>query len=301
MSRARCLPLFLVACNTISAATQSFDVVVYGGTAGGVIAAVTAAREGMKTALLESTGHIGGMVSSGLGYTDYGRKEVIGGYALEFYFRVGRHYVLSQYGNEVSWLHEPHVAEQVLREMLSGAGVRLFEHTRLKEENAVRRNGTRIDSIETENSGSFAAGVFIDSSYEGDLMAQASVTWTYGRESSAQYGESLGGVRNKTPFHQFLVDIPALDQSGHLFPEIVTQTLSAAGSADKAVQAYNFRMCFSAVPDRIVFLMPDHYDPRRYGLLAKLIEARTRAEGKVPGAWHAAENRPAAQRNHRCQ
>ena len=168
MLQTRYLPLFLFAFTTASAATRSFDVVVYGGTAGGAIAALTAAREGLKTALLEPTGHIGGMVSSGLGYTDYGKKEVIGGYAYEFYFRVGRHYQISQYGNEVSWLHEPHVAEQILREMLSGAGVQLFEHTRLKENNAVRRNGTRIEAIETENSGSFAAGVFIDSTYEGD-------------------------------------------------------------------------------------------------------------------------------------
>jgi hypothetical protein len=283
MPQARCLPLFLFAFTTVSAATQSFDVVVYGGTAGGAIAAVTAAREGMKTALIEPTGHIGGMVSSGLGYTDYGKKEVIGGYAFEFYFRVGRRYQVSQYGNEVSWLHEPHVAEQVLREMLSGAGVQLFEHARLKEKNGVRRNGARIESIETENSGSFAAGVFIDCTYEGDLMAQAGVTWTYGRESSAQYGESLAGVRDKTPLHQFLVDIPALDPSGRLFPEIGAQTLPAAGSADRAVQAYNFRMCFSAAPDRIVFFKPGHYGPRRYALLAKLIEARTRAEGKTPG------------------
>ncbi len=283
MLQARCLPLLLFAFTTISAATQSFDVVVYGGTAGGAIAALTAAREGMKTALLEPTGHIGGMVSSGLGYTDYGRKEVIGGYAFEFYFRVGRHYQVSQYGNEVSWLHEPHVGEQVLREMLSGAGVQLFEHARLKEKNGVRRNGTRIESIETENSGNFAGGIFIDSTYEGDLMAQTGVTWTYGRESSAQYGESLAGVRGKTPFHQFLVDIPALDPRGELFPEVGAQALTAAGSADQAVQAYNFRMCFSAGADRIVFPKPDNYNPRRYALLAKLIEARTLAEGKVPG------------------
>jgi FAD-dependent oxidoreductase family protein len=283
MSQACCLPLFLFAFTTVSAATQSFDVVVYGGTAGGAIAAVAASREGMKTALLEPTGHIGGMVSSGLGYTDYGRKEVIGGYAFEFYLRVGRHYQMSQYGNEVSWLHEPHVAEQVLREMLSGAGVQVFEHARLKEKNAVHKNGARIESVETENSGAFAAGIFIDSSYEGDLMAQAGVTWTYGRESSAQYGESLAGVRDKTPFHQFLVDIPVLDPQGHLFPEIGAQALTAAGSADQAVQAYNFRMCFSAAPDRIVFRKPGRYDPRRYALLAKLIEARTKAEGRVPG------------------
>src|SRR5690348_16809985 len=162
-------------CSVLSAA-QRFDVVVYGGTAGGVIAAVTAAREGLKTALLEPTAHVGGMVSGGLGYTDYGKKEVIGGYAYEFYFRVGRHYGMNQYGNEVSWLHEPHVAEEVFREMLTGAGVTLVEHARLREKGGVHKTGTKIESIETENAGAFAASVFIDSSYEGDLMAQSGVT-----------------------------------------------------------------------------------------------------------------------------
>src|ERR1700750_2298329 len=91
------------------AAKHDFDVVVYGGTAGGVIAAVSAAREGLKTALLEPTNHLGGMVSGGLGWTDYGKKEVIGGYALEFYYPVGRHYEMNFHGNDVGWLHEPHV------------------------------------------------------------------------------------------------------------------------------------------------------------------------------------------------
>lgn len=259
------------------AATQSFDVVVYGATAGGVIAAVTAAREGLHTALLEPSAHVGGMVSSGLGYTDYGKKEVIGGYAYEFYYRIGRHYGMTQYGNDVSWLHEPHVAEQVFREMLSGAGVTLIEHARLKEKAGVRKSATRIEEIDTESAGAFRAAIFIDSSYEGDLMAQAGVTWTYGRESSAQYNESLAGVRDKTPLHQFLVDIPADN-----LPEISKRTMPPAGSADDAVQAYNFRMCFSAAPDRIAFTKPAAYDANRYQLLAKLIEARTKAEGKIP-------------------
>ena len=258
-------------------ATQSFDVVVYGGTAGGVIAAVAAAREGLHTALLEPSAHVGGMVSSGLGYTDYGKKEAIGGYAYEFYYRIGRHYGINQYGNEVSWLHEPHVAEEVFREMLAGAGVTLIEHARLKEKTGVRKSGSRIEEIDTESAGSFRAVVFIDSSYEGDLMAQAGVSWTYGREAAAQYNESLAGVRDKTPLHQFLVDIPA----DHL-PEISRRTLPPAGSADEAVQAYNFRMCFSEAPNRIAFGKPDGYDAARYELLAKLIEARTKAEGRIP-------------------
>src|ERR1700760_3830319 len=98
--------LLLVLSLSAPAATQNFDVVVYGGTAGGVIAAVSAAREGLKTVLLEPTTHVGGMVSGGLGWTDYGKKEVIGGYALEFYLRVGRHYGLQRHGHEIGWLHE---------------------------------------------------------------------------------------------------------------------------------------------------------------------------------------------------
>src|SRR3982751_2875295 len=109
------------------AATRKCDVVVYGGTAGGVIAAVSAARQGLKTALVEPTGHLGGMVSGGLSWTDYGKKEVVGGFALEFYWRAGVHYQMSRYGNDVSWLHEPHVAETIFREMLAAAGVSIFE------------------------------------------------------------------------------------------------------------------------------------------------------------------------------
>jgi hypothetical protein len=277
----RVLILFALAF-TAAAATRNFDVVVYGGTAGGVIAAVSAAREGLHTALLEPTAHVGGMVSGGLGMTDVGKKEVIGGYAYEFYYRVGQHYGMSAFGNEVAWLHEPHVAEDIFRKMLTGAGVTLVEHARLRETNGVRKQGARVASIDMENGDTFAAQVFIDSSYEGDLMAQAGVTWTYGRESSAQYGESLAGVRDKTPLHQFLVDVPAKDAAGKLLPEISTAVPPPPGSADKAVQSYNFRMCFSGASDRVAFTKPAGYDPHRYELLARLIEARTKAEGRTP-------------------
>ncbi len=278
----RAILLLLVSVFAARGATQSYDVVVYGGTAGGVIAAVSAAREGLKTVLLEPTGHVGGMVSSGLGYTDFGKKQVIDGYAYEFYKLVGKYYQTSQYSQEVSWYHEPHVAEQIFREMLRGAHVTVVEHARLKEKNAVRKEGTRVVSIGMENGDSFTAGVFMDCTYEGDLMAQAGVTWTYGREASEQYGESLAGVRDRTPFHQFLIDIPAKDAEGRLLPEISNNKPAAPGSADKAVQAYNFRMCFSQAADRVPFARPDGYDPRRYTLFAKLVEARAKAEGKVP-------------------
>src|SRR5262249_55094361 len=145
------LAIFLALAATGVAATRNFDVVVYGGTAGGVMAAVSAARQGLKTALVEPTGHVGGMVSGGLGFTDYGKKEVIGGYALEFYWRVGVHYQMARFGNEVAWLHEPHVAEAILRDMLREAGVTLFEKQRLREKAGVHKTGPALTSIETED------------------------------------------------------------------------------------------------------------------------------------------------------
>ncbi len=278
------LALFFALAGALGAATRSFDVVVYGGTAGGVMAAVSAARQGLKTALVEPGNHLGGMVSGGLGWTDYGKKEVVGGYALEFYWRAGVHYQMSRYGNEVSWLHEPHVAENIFREMLGQAGVSVFERQRLREKNGVRKNGTTVDAIVTEDGTEFTASVFIDAGYEGDLMGQAGVTWTYGREGTAQYGESLAGVREKTPFHQFLVDVPAKDANGNLFREISAAKLEPAGSPDKKVQAYNYRMCFSDLPEnRRTWSKPAKYDAARYALLARLIAAQVKKDGRTPG------------------
>ncbi len=142
------------------------------------------------------------MVSGGLGFTDFGRKEVIGGYALEFYWRVGRQYGMSRYGNPVAWYHEPHVAEEILRQMLREAGVTVLEKHRLREKDGVRKSGAEIRGISMENGATFSAKIFMDSSYEGDLMAQAGIAYAYGRESAAQYGESLAGVRERTPLHQ---------------------------------------------------------------------------------------------------
>src|SRR6266536_3441327 len=165
----RLLFLFCTLCAALPAA-QKFDVAVYGGTAGGVIAAVSAAREGLKVALLEPGRHLGGMVSGGLSWTDFGKKEVIGGYALEFYWRAGRHYQMSRYGQELAWMHEPHVAEDIFRTMLREARVTVLTSHRLREKNGVSKNGDSVTAIVMDNGASFTADVFIDSTYEGDLM-----------------------------------------------------------------------------------------------------------------------------------
>jgi hypothetical protein len=265
------------------AAPQKFDVVVYGGTAGGVIASVAAAREGLSVGLLEPGSHLGGMVSGGLGFTDVGKREVIGGYALEFYVRVGREYQLFRYGHDIGWLHEPHVAEQIFREMLAESHVAVLEGRRLRERSGVARDGTLIQSITTEKGETFQARVFIDASYEGDLMAQSGVSFATGREAVSQYGESLAGVRTRTPLHQFLIDLPAKGLDGKLLPEIDPSAAAPPGSADSKVQAYNFRMCFSDDPaNRVPFAKPADYDPGRYRLLAELLKARTEKEGHAP-------------------
>src|SRR6266545_4211081 len=128
----------------VSAAAEKFDVVVYGATAGGVIAAVTAAREGLRVVLLEPRDHVGGMATGGLSRTDYGKKEVIGGYALEFYWRVGRKYGIQRFAQDVAWFYEPKVGEQVLREMLEQAGVTVRIGQRLREKTGVEKSGTRV-------------------------------------------------------------------------------------------------------------------------------------------------------------
>src|SRR5205814_380090 len=145
----------------------------------------------------------------------------------------------------IAWLVEPHVAENIFRKMLADAGVTVLFHQRLREKDGVRKSGGRVQAITMENGSTYSAQIFADCTYEGDLMAQSGVTYTWGRESSVQYGESLAGVRGETPLHQFSVNVPARDSSGKLLPEINDQPVGSAGGADRKVQAYNWRMCFS--------------------------------------------------------
>lgn len=270
-----CLPALAtstVALNsaTTSSAEQSYDMVVYGGTAAGVAAAISAAREGASVVLLEPTNHIGGMVTGGLGMTDHGNKKCIGGFSLEFYQRLGKHY-----NKPIEWYPEPHVAENTLNEMIKEANVPVMYNHRLLENNGVEKDADgRIQTITMENGAKFSGKVFADCSYEGDLMAKSGVKYTWGREGQDEYDEDLAGVRDKTPYHQFKVNVKATDDSGKLLPEIQGKEKGKTGQADKKVQAYNFRLCMTQVKDNMVpFPKPPKYDPARFELLARLIEA----------------------------
>ena len=194
--------------------------------------------EACPVALVEPSHHLGGMTTGGLSATDHGTRIVIGGYALEVYQRIG-----AKYGMPLWWYPEPKVAEEVLNDMITDAKtVRVFLGQRLRERKGVLKKGTVIQEITTTKGDRLRAKLFLDSSYEGDLMAQAGVTYTIGRESVTKYGESLAGVRPKDKNHQFDVRVASRDQRGRLLPEISPRPRGEIGSGDARVQAYNFRL-----------------------------------------------------------
>ena len=226
------------------------------------MAAVAAAREGVTVVLLEPGRNVGGMVSGGLGWTDMDRQErLIGGYAREFFERVGRHY-----GVPNTWRFEPHVAEKMLRDMLAAAKVRvLFDH-RLQ---SIRKEGSRIVSLQTENGFQFTSQVYIDSSYEGDLMKAAGVSYAIGRESRSRYGELLAGRRENLPGnHQFKAPVSPYDEDRRFAPYVVRQDdLAPLGEGDGMIQAYCFRLCLTDVQENAVpFERPPNYDRNRFVL-----------------------------------
>ena len=257
---------FSAAASQGGSTVQSYDVVVYGGTAGGTVAAIAAANEGLRVVLLEPGRHIGGMVSGGLGRTDYANKNVIGGMSREFFERVGEHY-----GEDISWFFEPHVAEAVFREWLAEAGVDVFFEHRVE---AVRTDGSRIAEVRMENGAAFAAKIFIDASYEGDLLPRAGVTYTWGREGQDVYGESLAGRIAYSPKHQFLAAVNPYDENGQLLPLIYQGEPGEPGEGDRKVQAYNFRLCMTKRKEnRVPWPRPEGYDPSRWELLARYLKA----------------------------
>jgi hypothetical protein len=265
-------------------ATLTADVAIYGGTAGGVIAAVAAAREGKIVLLIEPGRHVGGMVSGGLGATDVGNRLAIGGYAREFFDRVRAHYV-TKYGagsRQVKdcgdgFRFEPHVAEQVFHEMLREQKVEVLLESRLDQ---VRRDDQRIafitiDKPKEKSSTRIVAKVYIDAGYEGDLMARAKVSYTVGREGREEFKESIAGVQKHSPAHQWPVKVSPLLDGQKLLPLVQAGPAGEPGSGDKKIQAYNFRMCMTQRADqKIPWPKPENYDPKRFELLARYLEKR---------------------------
>jgi len=243
------------------------DFCVYGGVSGGVIAAIEASRRGYSVVLLEPSNHLGGLSAGGLGNTDIGSKLSIGGLSREFYRRVG-----ARYNAEEEWCFEPHVAEEVFEAWLKETNVRVFKRQFVK---AVRKDNARIAALQTVSGLTVEAAMFIDASYEGDLLALAGISYTVGRESNAQYGEIYNGAQIRN-LHQFEkpVDpyvIPGNPASG-LLPGIETGDDFIQGAGDHRLQAYNFRMCLTRRDDiRIPFAKPQGYDENWYVLLKRFL------------------------------
>lgn len=179
------------------------DLVVYGGTASGVMTAYSAAREGLRVVLLEPGARLGGMVTGGLSCTDVGRYSIIGGYVRDFYRKAASHYGLRDLDHMENWYSEPHVSEDIFCSLLRDAGVTVHYHRRLHELNGVELQGKRIISITTGDGRRWPATIFADCTYEGDLMAKAKIGYTWGREAASEYGEILpecAGTHPRTSF-----------------------------------------------------------------------------------------------------
>lgn len=258
--------------------SQSYDICIYGATSAGVIAAYTAAKMHQSVILVEPGEVPGGLSSGGLGYTDIGNKFAITGIARDFYRRIGKHY-----GQFETWIFEPHVAEQVFRDYLQEPGITVLYQYRLR---SVQKTKQAIQSVLLESSPSpqklptrtIRARIFIDCSYEGDLMAKAGVSYTIGREDNSRYGETYNGVQFRDK-HQFPdgIDpykIPGHPESGLLWG-ISSDSLLPDGTGNRQVQAYNYRLCLSNDPaNRIPVTRPAGYDSSWYELLLRLIRAQ---------------------------
>lgn len=237
---------------------------------------MAAARLGKSVALVCVNNHVGGMTASGLGVTDKGNVASIGGLAVEFYSRVGAAYGST---NPVYYF-EPHVAEQTFLQMLNGTGVALYTNLQLA---SVTMSNLVITQIMMNDGSIFRAKQFIDATYEGDLMAQSGVSFTWGRESSSTYGESLAGVFVNSVFYRCdPYVIPGNPASG-LLPLLQTNAPGTTGTGDQRMQTYNFRLCLTQNPtNQIPITAPTNYSEATYELLHRYINAYVATNGSVP-------------------
>ncbi|MCF0039202.1 FAD-dependent oxidoreductase [Dyadobacter fanqingshengii] len=279
----------------------SADVIIYGGTSAAVTAAVQVIKSGKTVLVVSPDKHLGGLSSGGLGFTDTGNKSVIGGLAREFYHRLYQHYdkpeawkwqKKEEYGNKgqgtpamdgadrTMWIFEPHAAEQVFEDFVKENNIKIYRDEWLDRKGGVEKKDGKIVSIKTLSGKTFTGKMFIDATYEGDLMAAAGVKYHVGREANSVYNEKWNGVQAGVfqHGHYFKKNISPYkvegDPKSGLLPYISDEKIAENGSGDNKIQAYCFRMCLSANPDnRIPFEKPAGYDPAKYELLSRVYKA----------------------------
>lgn len=304
--------LLLLGFSFKSKSQPSFDVVIYGGTSAGIAAAIQSSRMGKTVLVIEPSRRIGGLTTGGLGATDIGNKQVIGGISREFYQNIKKYYENAENwkwqkkenyrqsrnksGEDAMWTFEPSAALKVYKNMINAENIDLIYEERLDRKNGVVKSGLQIKEIRLESGKSFRGKMFIDATYEGDLMATAGVSYTIGRESNKEYGETLNGVQandysitlrgtvSKNSIHHNFIDgvdpyIVKGDPSSGLLPYIIKGGPGIDGRGDKGIQAYGFRMTLTDVPEnRIPFQKPENYNELNYELLFRNYEA---AEGPI--------------------
>ena len=282
----------------------AYDLVVYGATSAGVMAAVQAQRMGKTVVIVGPDTHLGGLSSGGLGFTDTGNKAVIGGLSREFYHRVWQHYQQpgawtwqrrEDYGNKgqgtpaidgdqrTMWIFEPHVAEQVFEAFVREHRIPVHRDEWLDRAHGVAKDAGRITAIRMLSGRTYAGRMFIDATYEGDLMAAAGVDYHVGREARSTYDEQWNGVQTGVLHHRHHFGVlktkisPYVvpgDPSSGLLPRISSEPPGEYGEGDNRVQAYCYRYCVTDHPDnRIPFPKPDGYDPTQYELLVRIYDA----------------------------
>lgn len=280
------------------------DVIIYGGTSAAVSTAVQVSRMGKSVIIVSPDIHLGGLSAGGLGWTDSGDKNAIGGISREFYQRVWEHYQddnawnwqdRSDYGSvgqgkpaddqgkPTQWTFEPKVAEKIFEEFVAENKIKLFRDEWVDRKNGVEVAGGEIKSATMLSGKKFTGKIFVDATYEGDLMATAGVSYHVGREANSVYDETWNGIQTGTLHHKhwFMSDIspykiPGEPSSGVL-PLISTEDPGVKGEGDDKIQAYCFRLCMTNHPDnRVPFPKPANYDASRYELLVRTYEAGRR-------------------------
>jgi hypothetical protein len=309
------LLMFIITPTTKS--QTNYDIVIYGGTSAGISAAIQSSRMGKSVVIIEPTQRIGGLTTGGLGATDIGNKQTIGGISREFYQNIRKYYndpanwnwqKHDEYvegrntGNEdAMWTFEPSAALKVYKQMIDTENIKLVYGERLNRKNGVKKNGAKIIEIQMENGSIYKGKMFIDATYEGDLMAATGVSYTVGRESNKEYGETLNGVQandysitlrgtvSRNSIHHNFIDrvdpyIIKGDPTSGLLPFIVKGGPGIDGDADKGIQAYCFRMTLTDHPEnRIPFAKPENYNEREFELLLRNYEA---AIGPIEEMYH---------------
>jgi hypothetical protein len=301
--------LFLTVQLTIGQ-SKKYDIVIYGGTSAGVAAALQSSRMGKSVVLIEPTDRIGGLTTGGLGQTDIGNKQAIGGISREFYENIKKYYddpenwkwekrseyidggqTRTEEGEATMWTFEPSAALSVYKAMMDKEKIKMVYNERLNRASGVKKVNGKIESITMESGKTFKGKVFLDATYEGDLMASAGVSYSVGRDDNEEYGETLNGVQanninksltglvSKNAFnHNFIPEVDPYIIKGNptsgLLPN-VNEKPGLEGAGDNKIQAYCFRMCLTDHPDnRIPFQKPSNYNEINYELLFRNYEAR---------------------------